>query len=277
MTEFRETAWHDGIEEIISDTLRFKARLAIGEDAYTSIRIKKKAVELFHGAAAAGTFVIGAKSATVASTFFAPTGVLAFFGIGTAATPVGWLIAAGILGGGGLIGVSRYIKKSSGSRVTSIPDFINTPIDLLALSLFELIAPLVIKVAATDGEIDPAEREAISSHFIEDWGFDPRFVQKGMAEAERRLPEFSVEALAQALAEFKKCNKDCNYEEMSRELIKFLREITAADGRIDKREEAAIEEIQAVFKDVARFKLNALRRKTPRHATSTPNLGSDSA
>src|SRR6056297_417006 len=277
MSEYRETAWHDGIEEIISDTLRFKARLAIGEDAYTSIRIKKKASEILQGAAAAGTFVIGAKSATVASTFFAPTGVLAFFGIGTAATPVGWLIAAGILGGGGWVGVSRYIRRSFSSRVTSIPDFINTPIDLLALSLFDLIAPLALKVAATDGDIDPAEREAISSHFIKDWGFDPTFVQKGMAERERRLPKFSVEALARTLAEFKKCNKDCNYEEMSRTLLSFLREIAAADARIDKREEAAIDEIQAVFKDVARFKFNALRKKTPGDATSTPNLGSDSA
>src|SRR6056297_541282 len=268
MSEYRETAWHDGIEEIISDTLRFKARLAIGEDAYTSIRIKKKASEILQGAAAAGTFVIGAKSATVASTFFAPTGVLAFFGIGTAATPVGWLIAAGILGGGGWVGVSRYIRRSSSSRVTSIPDFINTPIDLLALSLFDLIAPLALKVAATDGDIDPAEREAISSHFIKDWGFDPAFVKKGMAETERRMSEFSVETLAQTLAEFKKFNKDCNYEEMSRELVSFLREVTAADGRIDHREEEAIQNIQKVFKDVARFKFHDPRRQPAGDAIS---------
>ena len=277
MTEGEKTAWHDGIEEIVSDTLRFKARLAIGEDAYTSIRITKKASEMLQGAAAAGTFVIGASSTLVASTFFGPTGTLAFLGIGTAVTPVGWLIAAGIVGGGGWIGVSRYIKRASGSRVISIPEFINNPVDMLALSLFDLIAPLALKVAATDDDIDPAEREAISWHFIKDWGFDPTFVQKGMAETERRLPEFSVEALARTLAEFKKCNKDCHYEEMSRELISFLRQMMAADGRIDHREEAAIEEIQAVFKDVACFKFNALRKKTSRDATSTPNLGSDSA
>src|SRR6056297_1905682 len=103
MTEGEKTAWHDGIEEIVSDTLRFKARLAIGEDAYTSIRITKKASEMLQGAAAAGTFVIGASSTLVASTFFGPTGTLAFLGIGTAVTPVGWLIAAGIVGGGGWI------------------------------------------------------------------------------------------------------------------------------------------------------------------------------
>ena len=261
MNEGKKQNWFDGIEEIVSDPLRFKAQLAIGEDAYTSVRIKNMASNIWQAGAAAGTAVIGASSATVASAFFAPTGMLAFFGIGTAVTPVGWLIAAAIVGGGGWVGVTRYLRQSTGSRVTTIPDFINTPVDVLALALFDLMAPLALKVASIDGEIHASERDVISSHFVKQWGFDPTFVREGIAFTENRLPEFSVEEMARSLAEFKKKNKDCNYREMSRELVSFLRELIEADGRIDGREEMAIGNIETVLKDVARFKFRGLKNK----------------
>jgi len=273
MNEGKKQHWFDGIEEIVSDPLRFKGKLAIGEDVYTSSRAFKMASELWQAATAAGATVIGASSATVASTFFAPTGMLAFLGIGTAVTPVGWLIAAGIVGGGGWVGITRYLRQSTGSRVTTIPDFINTPIDVLALGLFDLMAPLALKVASIDGEIDASERDVISSHFVKQWGFDPTFVREGIAFTESRLPEFSVEEMARALAEFKKKNKDCNYKQMSRELVSFLREIIEADGRIDEREEMAIENIETVLRDVARFKFNDLRRKRAGEAASTHKRG----
>lgn len=253
MSEDKQASWFEGIDEIVSDPLRFKAKLAIGEEAYASIRMKNAVFELWDTAGAAGTAVAMAKSSFVASTFFAPTGVLAFFGFGTAVTPIGWVIAAGVIAGGGWIGITRYLKQSTGNRVTTIPEFINTPMDVLALGLFDLMAPLALKVASIDGNIETSEKDAIISYFIKQWGFNADFVHAGMSFTEGRMSEFSVKKLAQLLAEFKKHNEDCNYKAMSRELVSFLREVIEADGRIDEREEMAIEKVQAVFDDVARF------------------------
>lgn len=253
MSQEKQECWFEGIDEIVSDPLRFKAKLAIGEEAYASIRMKNAVVELWDTAGAAGTAVAVAKSSFVASTFFAPTGVLAFFGFGTAVTPIGWVIAAGVIAGGGWIGITRYLKQSTGSRVTTIPEFINTPMDVLALGLFDLMAPLALKVASIDGNIEASENDAISSYFVKQWGFNADFVHAGMSFTESRMSEFSVKELAHSLAEFKKHNEDCNYKAMSRELVSFLREVIEADGRIDEREEMAIEKVQAVFDDVARF------------------------
>lgn len=236
-----------GVQDVVSDSFRFKGKLGIGDEVYTSIRVKKKLSALWEAVGTAGTAAVIAGSAPVASTFFAPTGMLAFVGIGTAATPVGWLVAAGIVAGGGWIGVTRYLQKTIGDRATTVPDFINTPIDALALALFDLMAPLALKVASVDGEIDTAEKTSIKSYFVNSWGFNEAFVEEGTAIVESQLHQYSISEQAQLLANFQKHNKDCNYREMSRQLLIFLREIIEADGHIDKREETAIADVQKVL------------------------------
>ena len=125
--------WFQDIETIVSEPLNFKARLAIGEDAYTSLKVKNAAVQVWDVAGVAATGAVVAKSSLVATTFFAPTGFLAALGIGAAVTPIGWVIAAGVVTGGAWVGITRHLKKASASRLTVVPNFINTPLDVLAL------------------------------------------------------------------------------------------------------------------------------------------------
>jgi hypothetical protein len=103
--------WFSGIDNIVNDPLRFKARLAIGEDAYTSLRLKNAVLDAWDavgaGAAAAGV----AQSSAVASTFFAPSGFLAAIGFGAAVTPIGWVAVAGVMTGAAWLGITRYMKK----------------------------------------------------------------------------------------------------------------------------------------------------------------------
>lgn len=248
-----KTNWFQDVETIISEPLNFKAKLAIGEDAYTSLKVKNAAFQAWEVAGVATTAAVVAKSSVVASTFFAPTGFLAAIGIGTAATPVGWVIAAGVVTGGAWVGITRYLKRASASRVTVIPKFINTPLDVLALGLFDLLAPLALKVVAVDNIIDAVNRKLIHDYFVNEWGYDPGFVAEGIKYTESSISEFSIKSLAQTLAEFTRENRDCNFKMMSQEILGFLSSIVAAGGKLDKDQEMEIDKIESIFNSAGKY------------------------
>jgi len=248
----------DDIDRIVAEPLKFKVKLAIGEDAYTSLKVTNAVVQAWDVAGVATTAAVVAKSSVVASTFFAPSGLLAVIGIGTAVTPIGWVIAAGVVTGGAWFGVTRHLKKATASKLTVVPNFINTPLDVLALGLFDLMMPLALKLVTVNGRIDAARRQQVGDYFVGEWGYDAGFVDAGMWHIESRLEELSVAELAQTMAEFASHNRDCNFHMMSREILDFLRHIAELDGVVDAGEESAMGEIECIFKAANRF---SLRRK----------------
>ena len=255
MDQQDEQDWFQDIDTIVSEPLNFKAKLAIGEAAYTSLKVKNAVVQVWDVAGVATTAAVVTKSSVVASTFFAPTGFLAALGLGTAVTPIGWVIAAGVVTGGAWMGVTRYLKKASASRVTVIPKFINTPLDVLALGLFDLLAPLALKVAEVEGKISSPERKLINDYFIKEWGYDPKFVAEGINYTESKLNEISIKELAQTLVKFTRENPDCNFKIMSQEILGFLRNIGDTGEKIDGHETETIENIESVFKAVGKVSL----------------------
>ena len=98
-----------------------------------------------------------AKSSFVASTFFAPSGFLGAIGVTTAATPLGWAIAAGVIGAGLSLVIGKQFVRGTSSEVRSIPSYINTPMDLLAIGLFDLMGMLSVKLALVDGHLHQHE------------------------------------------------------------------------------------------------------------------------
>jgi hypothetical protein len=256
MNNQNQIDWFDNIDTIVAEPLNFKSKLAIGEDAYAELKLKNAAIQAWDVAGVATTAAIIAKSSAVASTFFAPTGFLALLGIGAAVTPVGWVIAASVITGGTWMGITRYLKKSSDNRVTVIPKFINTPLDVLALSLFDLLAPLALKVATTEPKIDSAKQTMIHQYFVKEWGYDPEFTREGIKYTLSKLNEFSIDELTQALAEFAGRNRDCNFRTMSQEILGFLRNIGDLEGQVNSPEAIAVDRIEAIFKKANRNSLN---------------------
>lgn len=234
------------VKSVIYEPLKFKAKLAIGEEAYGTLRLKNRAAEFWEVMGGVGTGAAVAKSTVVASTFFAPGGILGLLGLG-AVTPVGWVVAAALMSGGAVLGVRRFISNASGSRVDVIPKFINTPIDVLAISIFDLVAPLALKIAAVDGSIKDSERKRIKSYFENEWGYDATFLDAGLNLVETSLEDVSIKEIAQTLAEFSMASQDCNYEVMTGDLVEFLKSVMEADGVIDEREEFAIQKIEEIF------------------------------
>lgn len=257
MNDEQKDSWFSDIDEIVIEPLKFKAKLAIGENAYASLRLKNTLYKVWDVGGVTGTAAVAAKSTVVASAFFAPTGFLAAIGFGAAAvTPIGWIVTAGVLSGGAWMGITSYIKNLSDGQVTVIPNFINTPLDVLALALFDLIAPLALKIAVIDGEIDPEERKTIGTYFINEWGYDSEFIDRGLTFIETRLSNFSIKSLAETLAEFQKQNPDCNFKSMTKEIIDFLRNVIEADGIIDEREEMALEKVESVFLEASKINIS---------------------
>jgi uncharacterized tellurite resistance protein B-like protein len=204
---------------------------------------------------AIGGGAAAAQSSIVATTFFAPHWLLATFGFGVAVTPVGWVVAAAVVSGGAWYGIQKVLGGAVDSRITKVPKFINTPIDVLAVSLFDLLAPLGLKVADADGTVTDDERVTIRHYFVRTWGFDERFAKAGIAHLEQHLANFSIEDIARRLAEFKKSSPDCNYEAMSQNILEFLNQVMDADGRIDEAEEMAIASVRAIFSEAGKSAL----------------------
>ena len=234
------------LESIVSDPIKFKIKLAIGEDAYAALRLKNAVVQAWDVAGVATTAAVVAKSSVVASTFFAPTGWLAAIGLGTAVTPIGWVVAAGVISGGAWYGLTRRFKKMSENRVAVVPHFINTPMDVLALGLFDLMMPMALKMKP-DHRVDTTrQHQRIHDYFVNDWGYDSGFVQAGMAHYDAQLAHVSIRQLAQTLAEFANQNPDCNFGRMSEEMLNFLREIS--DPQEGQAAELALREIDQQFR-----------------------------
>ena len=249
--------WFEGVDDVVEDDLRFKAKLGIGEDAYRSTRLKKSVFEAWDVAGVAATGAQVASSAFVAQKFFLAPSLLTSIGIGTATavTPIGWVIAASVLSGGAWLGITRYLKDDSG-KTTVIPNFINSPLDVLGLGLFDLMAPLAMKVAAVDGHVHESELDAITNYFIRRWGYSEQFVTRGLQFVTQNINDYDIKTAAATLGAFARDNPDCKANVMLADIKSFLREVMEADGRVDEREEMAIERIDKVFSEEMRFSMS---------------------
>lgn len=247
-SEAEQVASFADVERVVADSLRFKLRLGIGEDAFASLRLGRTIQELIGvgGGAAAGAGA--AASTTVAGSLFGG-GWLSTLGIGAAtATPAGWIIGAAVASGGACYGVMRLCRSYAQSRVQVVPTFINTPIDLLGASLFDLIGALALKLAEDGGGVDDTERNCLKDYFIEEWGLDPRYVERALPVIEENSAGQSLDDLALALAHFQRENPDCNLDTMHRELLVFLNEIAEADGHLHDQEASGIGRIDTIFR-----------------------------
>lgn len=216
----------DGVTQVVAEPLRFKAKLAIGENAYASLRMINRTREIWD--------VLGAAGAGAALT---KAGAL---GLGAAATPIGWVALGALASGGACYGLYRWLGNTKGSRVIEIPKFLNTPLDTLGLALFDLIAPLALRLAAVDGAIEPAERAALVAHLVDEWGLDAVFVERAVAQIEPGILQGSIEEMATELSVFLHANPDCNHTAIAADLGQFLRKLLEAGGPLCAAEEDAL-------------------------------------
>ena len=244
-TDAEQRSSFDEVEKVVADSLRFKRKLSIGGDAYKSIRLGKSLQQIWDVGGVAATGGTFAASSTVASTFFTTAGFFGFWA--TAATPIGWVIAAAVGSGSAYYGVTRLFRRFGQDRVESIPKFINTPIDLLGASLMDLLGALAIKVAAIDGNVDQSEIYAIQEYFVSEWGYDPLYTEKAIAVLVENSEQSRIADMTEAFASFLHSNPDCNLDAIKKELLSLLTQIAEADSKLDEREQLAIDKIEQLL------------------------------
>ncbi|MDE0457013.1 MAG: TerB family tellurite resistance protein [Chromatiales bacterium] len=240
----------ESAEDIIADDEKFRKRLGIGADAYRSL---KTASWLGPTAFGGVTGAAVASSPIVATTFFGGTAstVAGWLGLGLAATtPVGWVVAAGVVAGATATGAyTLYRKKVREKLIDEVPRQINSPLDVVATSVGGFLMPVALNLALADGSVDDSERREIKDFFVNGWGYSESYAERKLEEFESEHELISLEGLLSALGKFKSHDKDCNFDHISRELLLFLEELANADGEFDHGEKATIDEVKTLLRD----------------------------
>ncbi len=263
-------SWHDRLAELGIDSpllhpLCFKKELHIGAKAYRSLTIKKRVFELLRPLGAAGVGATAAGSSAVATTFF-PAGILGALGLATAATPIGWVIGTAVFSGAAWTLVARRLDSLSSNRVVEIPKFINTPLDLLAVSIFDLVCSLAVKLAAIDGDFHERERVRIARYFVEAWGYDERFVKLAIDMVNES--DLGFNDLVKNLVDFTRANPDCHAPAIWQNVLAFLHEVAeASDGIRESERHALLEAEKAFTPEKDKFMAVAKRRLRFRGST----------
>lgn len=234
---------YDEPEEIIAHALIFKSKLGIGEEEYNYLKKKKNLADFVGAIGVGGAAVGGAASSTVATTFFPASGFLAMLGFGAAATPIGWVIGAGVLAGGVYLVARKRLE--AGEKVV-IPKFLHTPLDVIADELLGFMLPLSLRIAISDGQIIQSERDEIVEHYAKDWGYSRAFVDTAIKETEHNIGSRSYESLSESLSEYCDENPDCSQKAIVAFLLEHLEEVADSGGdSVRKGEE--LEELRKAF------------------------------
>jgi hypothetical protein len=83
---------------------------------------------------------------------------------------------------------------------------------------------------------------------VAEWGFDADYVAQAVALLEENSLSQPLKKMTTVIGQFVKDHPDCNAEAFRDELLLLLREIAEADGKLDEREELAIEAIGIALK-----------------------------
>jgi uncharacterized tellurite resistance protein B-like protein len=230
----------DDVQNVLANEERFKAKLGMGRDVFGTLKAGDMIAQLTQMATAAGS------GAGIAAVLAAPSSLWGTLLVATGfANPIGWIAGAAAASGSMCYGVSRLYRLYSSSRVDEVPKFLNTGLDILASSTLDLLGSLAMKVATIDGNVDQSERDTMHEYFVDEWGYDPIYVEHALDLLEHNVEKNRLHDMTSSLAEFAKNNPDCNFTALQTELMNLLCEIMEADGHIDEREEMAIERITA--------------------------------
>ena len=226
------------IPSVIDDDFKFKIKLEIGDGHFTYLKNAKNLAD-FGESLLGGAGVGGVAAAAWYSSLGIGGKLLAAVGLGS--SPVGWVVGASVLGMAGIYGLKKakdkFIKKAEDELVTKVPKFLNTPLDLLGLSIATLMLPVSAKMAQADGNFCHMEKSQILKYFTDEWGYNSEFIEKLMQAQESKMESFSYKEYAKTLKSVCKKTSEFKLSQINEEILNFQREIILMDGEIHPNEE----------------------------------------
>ena len=228
----------EDVQTVIDDDFKFKKKLDIGDEHFTYLNNGKNLMDF--GESLLGGVGIGG---VTAAAWYAGLGFggKALLTVGLITQPVGWVIGAAALGAAGVFGFKKaqgkFIKKAEDELLTKVPKFLNTPLDLLGLSIATLMLPVSIKMAHADGNFCHMEKSQIIKYFIDEWGYNYDFIAALMQAQESKMEDFSYKKYAKTLKSV--CGKTSEFkqDQLIEEILDFQKEIILMDGEVHPAEE----------------------------------------
>jgi len=238
---------------VIKDSLKFKVKLDIGEEAYTYLNNARNFLDWL------GSLGAGVGTGSFAGmAWYTTLGIFskAALVIGLTTTPVGWFIGAGALGAITVYAGAKFkrviTKKEEDQLYTKIPKYINTPLDILGVSLCALLLPVAMKVAKSDGTLCEKEYAVITNYLVDEWGYHPDYIKNAMIEQDESLDFFDYYQYGEVLIQATNHHNEIKIDVLERELLRFLNDIINADGEAKPEEVAEINRLKEVLRTLGK-------------------------
>lgn len=225
-----ETELHDffsgEITSVVEDSDKFRRKLNIGSDAFWYLS-KAENLGSFITALSTGA---GIASLTCVG-WIASIGTLGQIGlaIGIVSTPAGWFAAAGVGSAAAVFLTRRLLRSVKKEAVTEVPNFINSPLDILGSSICDLICPILLKIAYADGHVTNLEHKKIKDYFTDQWGINSNYVDGLLKFDEAKLRDFEWDGLSKTLKGIEKTG-DLKYSTMASEILATAAEVMSCNG-----------------------------------------------
>ena len=232
------------LEKIIDNDLKFKQKLNIGDNAYRYLKTAKN-LKNFGEVSVTGAGV----AAITGAGWYLSLGALGKLAIavGIASTPVGWIAGAGAAGMVGVIGLKKFFNKANAKAIDSIPKFLNTPLDVVALNISQIIFPPAIRMACVDNDFCSAERDVIKSYFVGEWGYNEEFVNGNIDLYSHNISTIDYRLFRETLNKICNTTKELKKDKIVKELLFLLEEVIRADGRVAPEESNEFEYVKLIL------------------------------
>lgn len=245
-------------QPIIDAPLQFKAKLNIGEEAYAYLNEAANFIEfskIIVGGVGGGSVFTLAWLATLG-----PIAKLALL-VGFTSTPVGWIAGAGALSAVLAYGLMQAKGKAKEATTITIPNYLNTPLDLLGQTVLSLILPATVKMALVNGRLCEKERKVLSDYLAQEWGFNRDFIANAITEQERLIADFDYEQYRQLLIASTCTDTEIKYDVIKEELLTILTEVMKADGNISPEEEKELEKLSNIIAEKGEAEAGSIAEK----------------
>lgn len=230
------------VEKIVEFPLVFKSKLGLSDKSYTTLS-NAKALEKFLTITLGG---IGTGGLGGLIAWFFTLGVWGqILFLVSLVNPYSWIMIGAGLGVGSFYCLRKIIDITDDNFMTKIPKNITSPIDLLGLSVVDVLCIPAVKIATCDGDYADCEREMITNYFTKEWGINTVYIEKYQKAVSLHIVDIDYN-YAKRIEQAKKHEdfKLVDMKELSSELLRFLKEVASSDGKISKCEEDELKKIQ---------------------------------